>query len=77
VEIFVDRKFTTAGSTDVDRPDVVAVYPAFQRKMISGWSGLIDSTQLSSGSHELVVKIYAKNGATRDFSGSFVVANPK
>jgi N-acetylmuramoyl-L-alanine amidase len=77
IEIFLDREYAVDGNIGVDRPGVASAYPAFQRQMISGWNALIDTTQLSSGPHEIVVKVRAKNGGTRDLAVPVVVANSK
>jgi N-acetylmuramoyl-L-alanine amidase len=77
VEVYVDRRYLLSGNTGLNRPDVAQAFPAFKKEMISGWNALLDTTQVPPGPHELVARARAKDGAARDFSVHFVIANPK
>jgi hypothetical protein len=77
VQVYLDRRYLLSGNTGVNRPDVANVYPQFNKDMISGWNAVLDTTNLVPGSHELVARVRAKDGAQRDFSAPFVVSSAK
>ena len=77
VHIYLDRAYVMDASIGVDRPDVAKVYPAFKKDMISGWNAILDTSTVPSGTHELIAKVQAKDGAQRDFAVPIVIANPK
>jgi N-acetylmuramoyl-L-alanine amidase len=77
VAVYVDRKYTAEGNLGGDRPDVAAAYPAFKRDMISTWNIPLDTKLISPGGHELIVRVRAKDGATRDLAVPVIIDVPK
>src|ERR1022692_935394 len=76
VGIYVDRVYATSAQCGLGRPDVAAAFPgepdvaaAFPGEpdaRTAGWQALFDSSEITAGTHELVVQATAKNGAQRD-----------
>jgi hypothetical protein len=66
VGIYVDRVYATSAQCGLGRPDVAAAFPGEPDARTAGWQALFDSSEITAGTHELVVQATAKNGAKRD-----------
>jgi hypothetical protein len=68
VSVYVDRKYLTAASLNVARPDVAVAEPGYRDARNCGYRLTVDSSTLSPGWHEIVVQARAEDGATRDLA---------
>ena len=77
VLIYVDRNFITLATYGTPRADVAKAHPEIPGTAASGWSALLDTTQISPGPHRLTVQAQSKDGASRDLADITVVVRQR
>jgi hypothetical protein len=67
VVLYVDKQFIAFAALGGDRPDIAKAFPVFSDAAKSGWSTVIDFSQMIEGDHELVMQVKTKAGNVHDF----------
>jgi hypothetical protein len=66
VAVYIDRKYVAGATLGVRRPDVAKVYPQFIDSASSGWQAAFEISNISEGTHQLIVQGRSKKGAIAD-----------
>lgn len=67
VAIYVDKQFIVFATLGGNRPDIAKAFPHFTGAATSGWSVIMNFSQMLEGEHEMVMQIKTKGGNIHDF----------
>ena len=73
VEVFLDGELRGPIEYGWSRPDIAVAYPRFPAVKHCGYMGELSARELKAGSHEVMIRVRAKDGAQRDISTEFRV----
>ena len=71
VKIYIDGKYVKSATLGISRPDVAKVYPAYINANKSGYSAILDSSEVSYGKRTITVESIGLNGETLRNSTTF------